>query len=67
MTKGNTKRFSNRVEEYIKFRPSYPTEIIKILEDAFAFNQTNIVADIGSGTGISSTPFLKNGNVVSGI
>jgi len=63
----NTKRFSNRVEDYIKYRPTYPNEMVKVLENAFAFNQTNIVADVGSGTGKSSIPFLENGNFVFGV
>lgn len=28
----STKRFSNRVEDYRKFRPTYPHEIIALLE-----------------------------------
>jgi SAM-dependent methyltransferase len=60
-------RFSNRVENYIKYRPGYPGEIIRLLEKEINFNSTWIVADVGSGTGILSRLFLDNGNSVYGI
>ncbi len=50
--KDTTKRFSNRVENYIKFRPSYPEKLIEYLNDVVGINQESIVADIGAGTGI---------------
>ena len=60
-------RFSSRVENYIRYRPKYPQEIITFLkEKAILFDDT-IIADVGSGTGILSELFLKNGNVVYGI
>ncbi|MFW9947588.1 MAG: class I SAM-dependent methyltransferase [Candidatus Odinarchaeota archaeon] len=61
------KRFSSRVENYIKFRPNYPYEIIKFLKEKNILQNDSIIADIGSGTGILSELFLKNGNVVYGI
>jgi len=60
-------RFSNRVENYIKFRPDYPFEIISYLKQHGLLTQSSVVADIGSGTGISSELFLKEGNIVFGI
>ncbi len=63
----NTQRFSNRVDNYVKYRPSYPEEIISFLENSIQFNSKFIVADIGSGTGILSKMFLDNGNTVFGI
>ena len=45
-------RFTDRVEDYVKYRPSYPTAAIdKILE---SFTLPITVADIGAGTGIAS-------------
>jgi ubiquinone/menaquinone biosynthesis C-methylase UbiE len=67
MRKDNTKRFSDRVTDYIKFRPAYPVEMISVLENEIGLNQEKVIADIGSGTGTSSTPFLKNGNFVFGV
>lgn len=61
------KRFSSRVENYIKYRPKYPQEIIKYLKENQILHDNSIIADIGSGTGILSELFLKNGNLVYGI
>ena len=58
------KRFSSRVDDYIKYRPGYPEEIISFLKTEIEFNERWTVADIGSGTGILSELFLKNGNRV---
>jgi len=64
-----TQRFSDRVENYSRFRPSYPSQLIALLRDPqeVGLNATHVVADIGSGTGISSKLFLDNGNVVWGV
>lgn len=62
-----TKRFSSRVEKYVRFRPRYPQEIIDCLRERCGLTSASIVADIGSGTGISSEPFLAHGNVVYGV
>ena len=62
--KTNTTRFFDRVEDYIKYRPGYPKQIIGILSHKIGLNQNSIIADIGSGTGISSNLFLTNGNKV---
>lgn len=59
-----TKRFSDRVGNYVKYRPGYPSEIISFLSNRLGLNSTSTVAGIGSGTGISSEMFLKNGNKV---
>lgn len=60
-------RFSNRVDNYIKFRPDYPVEISTFLKQQGLLNTDTVIADIGSGTGISSELFLKEGNTVYGI
>jgi len=52
--KDNTKRFSNRVDNYVKYRPSYPAQLIDYLLNEIGINKKAIVADIGSGTGIFS-------------
>lgn len=61
------KRFSSRVENYIKYRPRYPKEIINFLTDKKILSKQSIIADVGSGTGILSELFLKNGNKVYGV
>ena len=56
------KRFSDRVAAYVKYRPDYPIEIVEFLNSELGFSSSNVVADIGSGTGKSSKIFLDNGN-----
>ncbi|MDG6998622.1 MAG: methyltransferase domain-containing protein [Nitrososphaerota archaeon] len=63
----STRRFSGREEVYSKYRPRYPADILKLLKSVTRLNQTDIVADIGSGTGILAELFLKNGNTVYGV
>ena len=60
-------RFSNRVENYVKYRPGYPKEILDLFREEMNLNKNSIVADIGSGTGISARVFLENGNRVVGV
>lgn len=60
-------RFTSRVENYIKYRPGYPEEIIPILQLEIGLLPDDVVADIGSGTGLSAQIFLENGNTVFGI
>lgn len=62
-----TKRFSNRVENYLRFRPNYPKQILDFLKVDCRLTADSIVADIGSGTGFLAELFLANGNRVSGI
>ncbi|HKQ49109.1 MAG TPA: class I SAM-dependent methyltransferase [Phycisphaerae bacterium] len=60
-------RFSTRVEDYIRYRPGYPPEVLESLTSEFGLRPTHVVADIGSGTGISAAMFLLNGNTVYGV
>ncbi len=62
-----TRRFSNRVDAYIRYRPRYPEAILPFLADACGYSSATVIADVGSGTGILAEMFLKNGNLVSGI
>ncbi len=59
-----TKRFSNRVEYYIKYRPKYPQAIIEVLKKERSLENFSVIADIGSGTGFLSELFLRNKNSV---
>ena len=63
----STVRFSDRVENYVRYRPSYPGEVLEILKKEARLNAGSAIADIGSGTGISTELFLKNGNPVFGV
>ena len=63
----NTERFSDRVENYVKYRPGYPPEVLNFLRGELNLQPASVVADIGSGTGISAKLFLENGNAVFGV
>jgi ubiquinone/menaquinone biosynthesis C-methylase UbiE len=60
-------RFSNRVENYVKYRPTYPARVLDLFRDEMNLRNDSIIADIGSGTGISAKLFLENGNTVFGV
>ena len=67
MTSDSVERFSNRVENYVRYRPSYPAEVLDVFRDEMGLTAESIIADVGSGTGISTRLFLENGNVVYGV
>jgi len=60
-------RFSNRVADYVRYRPSYPSALIDLLRGECGLRPDQAVADVGSGTGLLSKLFLENGNRVLGI
>lgn len=62
-----TERFSSRVENYVRFRPLYPTEVIAVLRQQCGLTPESVVADIASGTGMFTRLLLENGNRVFGI
>lgn len=63
----STRRFSDRVANYVRYRPTYPTTLLQALRDDTGLTPAAVIADIGSGTGISSQLFLANRNTVLGI
>lgn len=65
--KNSTKRFSKTVQDYIKYRPSYPKEVLDVMVQECGLTKKSIIADVGSGTGFLSKLFLDNGNKVYGI
>jgi ubiquinone/menaquinone biosynthesis C-methylase UbiE len=56
-----TVRFSNRVENYVKYRPGYPDEVMEFLQRKFRLDQDSYIADVGSGTGIFTRLLLGKG------
>src|ERR1700752_136060 len=67
MSNGTLKRFSDRVGNYVKYRPLYPAAVYDFLENEKIISTGSAIADIGSGTGISAEPLLKRGYTVYGI
>jgi len=62
-----TERFSSRVGNYVRFRPSYPPQALDVLRQECGLTPDLLVADIASGTGIFTRLLLGNGNRVFGI
>lgn len=62
-----TERFSTRVGNYVKYRPSYPPAILDALKQRCKLTEDSVIADVGCGTGILAEMFLRNGNTVYGI
>ncbi|MCQ6562915.1 class I SAM-dependent methyltransferase [Paenibacillus mendelii] len=60
----NTKRFSNRVDNYVKYRPGYPQALLDYLVEELGINRGSVLADVGAGTGIFTRLLLERGNVV---
>jgi SAM-dependent methyltransferase len=67
MTTDHTQRFSSRVEDYARWRPGYPDGVLRILEDETGLDRTSVIADVGSGTGLSSELFLRHGCTVHSV
>jgi SAM-dependent methyltransferase len=64
MAQSPTARFSDRVENYVRYRPGYPPEVLDLLRAECGLQASHIVADIASGTGVFTRMLLENGNSV---
>ncbi len=60
-------RFSTRVENYVRYRPGYPTAAIDTIVSRSGGADGSVVADVGSGTGIFSRLLLDRGFRVFGV
>lgn len=68
MTFSNAKqRFSNRVEDYVRYRPGYPAGVLDFLAEHCGLHRGHVIADVGAGTGLLSKLFLDHGNHVYGV
>jgi SAM-dependent methyltransferase len=64
MNKAPTARFSDRVENYVRYRPGYPAEVVDLLQTGCGLRPEHVIADIASGTGFFTRLLLENGNSV---
>jgi SAM-dependent methyltransferase len=55
-------RFSHTVENYVRFRPGYPIDLLDFMKHETRLSPQSVIADIGAGTGKLTELFLKNGN-----
>jgi SAM-dependent methyltransferase len=62
-----TERFSNRVEDYVRWRPGYPAELVPWLMAQCGLQAGDLVADIGCGTGLFTRELLLQGLKVRGV
>jgi SAM-dependent methyltransferase len=67
LASNSVQRFSNRVEDYLRYRPGYPRAILDALREECGLTPESVIADAGSGTGLLTQLFLANGNLVYGV
>jgi ubiquinone/menaquinone biosynthesis C-methylase UbiE len=62
-----TQRFSSRVDNYVRYRPGYPADVLDLLKQECRLTSESVIADIAFGTGIFTRMLLENGNHVFGV
>jgi SAM-dependent methyltransferase len=67
MSKSPTARFSDRVENYVRYRPGYPPDVLQLLRTDCGLLPSHSVADVASGTGLFTRLLLDNENFVYAI
>jgi SAM-dependent methyltransferase len=60
-------RFSDRVHDYVRFRPGYPPALVELLAKECGLGPGRVVADVGSGTGILTRLLVESGARVLGV
>jgi ubiquinone/menaquinone biosynthesis C-methylase UbiE len=65
--KDATERFSSRVENYVRYRPGYPHEVVELLKKECGLTPNSVIADMAFGTGIFTRMLVENGNRVFGV
>lgn len=59
-----TGRFSDRVADYVRYRPDYPETALDVMFEGMGFPGLLTVADIGAGTGIFTRQLAGRGALV---
>jgi SAM-dependent methyltransferase len=67
MNTSPTERFTERVENYVKYRPGYPHALLDCLREEYGLTAVQPIADVGSGTGLLAELFVRHGNPVYGV
>ncbi len=62
-----TERFSDRVDDYVKYRPHYARDVVTALRVSCGLKPVHMIVDVGCGTGLLAKIFLENGNRVIGV
>ena len=63
----STERFSNRADDYRRYRPGYPEAVTRLMRDTCGLAPGAPVADIGAGTGLFSRLLLEAGFEVTAV
>jgi SAM-dependent methyltransferase len=63
----SVERFCGRVQNYVRYRPGYPEDVLDLLRNRCGLADTSAVADIGSGPGVLSKLLLRTGCRVFGV
>ena len=66
-TRDTVARFSDRADDYVKYRPHYSPEVVQALQQACGLRPQHLIADVGCGPGLLAEIFLQNGNRVVGV
>lgn len=64
MQQDSIERFSDRAENYDKFRPGYPRALFEFLRESIPVTPDLVIADIAAGTGIFTEQIAMWGNPV---
>ncbi|MGD0676425.1 MAG: class I SAM-dependent methyltransferase [Polyangiaceae bacterium] len=64
---GPKARFTDRVEDYVRFRPGYPQALLDAITRIARLGPGRRAADVGSGTGIFTRALLATGTDVVGV
>ena len=64
---GNVERFSGFADRYDAYRPTPPTIIVDILTQLAGTHRPELVVDLGSGTGLSTSIWTGRAEAVVGI
>lgn len=62
--KDSTTRFSDRVNKYVQYRPTYPQALLQFMSENLGINKELTLADVGSGTGILTDLLLEQAKYV---
>lgn len=57
----STERFTDLVDDYVRYRPGYPPEALEPLTGECGLGPGAVVADVGAGTGIWTARLLDSG------
>jgi SAM-dependent methyltransferase len=57
----SSERFSSRVDDYQKYRPDYPQSLVTEIIKQSGLDDSAVIADFGSGTGIFTRRLLQAG------